>query len=480
MAGGDSKPGRDIDWVLQLAALPVLGAAVARLDWRRLNGFESSLLILGGGVVATLALQLVPLPPVVWTGLPGRELLVEGFDAAEITPDWAPLSMSPDATRQAAASLLPAAAVLVAALTLSHRERAALARLVVVVALVSMPVALAQNAGGTESPLRFYELSASSAVGFFVNANHYGAFTYSAIPLAAALMLATPLRRDDARLAALAVGSVTVTLLVLGLAVSQSRAALAIGIAVVLGIGPLVAAARRGSRDRPNGLVGVAAAAGLVLVLQVGMASVLSVLESAPADDARATIFTTTAAVAWNVFPAGTGFGTFVPVYTAHETVETILPNFVNAAHNDWLQIFLEGGVLGLFLAVAWLAWFVIATTWVWRAGTRDAPGLLARAASLTVAALAAHALVDFPLKTGAMMVVFAFACALIAATPIRAAGDEADRTGKKRSRKRSASSLARVDAGERRRGDGQARTGAARRGNGDSSASRGRPEGRT
>ena len=117
-------------------------------------------------------------------------------------------------------------------------------------------------------------------------------------------------------------------------------------------------------------------------------------------------------------WPLGSGMGTFVPVYGIFEQPEDVHLNFyVNHAHNDLLEVWLEAGVAGLAFIGAFVLWLLrrIYVLW-WRnasTGFRETDLLLARAASIAVLLLLMHSLVDYPLRTGAMMTLFAFVCAL-------------------------------------------------------------------
>ena len=124
--------------------------------------------------------------------------------------------------------------------------------------------------------------------------------------------------------------------------------------------------------------------------------------------------------------PFGSGLGTFVPVYATFERPEDTIPNsFANHAHNDFLELWLNTGVVGLALAgifVIWLGWRSFA---LWRnapaAGASELDWTLARSATLIVGLLLVHSLFDYPLRTGAMMAVMAFACALLIEPPLGA-----------------------------------------------------------
>ena len=53
---------------------------------------------------------------------------------------------------------------------------------------------------------------------------------------------------------------------------------------------------------------------------------------------------------------AGTGFGTFVPIYQSAESLESVVPQYINHAHNDYLELLLEGGAPAACLLFCFLA----------------------------------------------------------------------------------------------------------------------------
>ena len=99
---------------------------------------------------------------------------------------------------------------------------------------------------------------------------------------------------------------------------------------------------------------------------------------------------------------------------------------YVNRAHNDILEVWLETGVLGLALIGLFVIWLVRRSVEIWRSapasGASQLDWSLVRAATIVPVLIVAHSLVDFPLRTGAMMAVMAFACALLIEPPVGAA----------------------------------------------------------
>jgi hypothetical protein len=65
-----------------------------------------------------------------------------------------------------------------------------------------------------------------------------------------------------------------------------------------------------------------------------------------------------------------------------------------------------------MLLLALFLLWWMRRTVLIWRA---EEPDPFARAATIASAAIMAHSLVDYPLRTAAISVLFAVCCALMA-----------------------------------------------------------------
>ena len=150
-----------------------------------------------------------------------------------------------------------------------------------------------------------------------------------------------------------------------------------------------------------------------------GLGGTLTRFEAGQGPDIRGVLSQTTLETALKTLPLGTGLGSFVPVYAGVEKRETMLEGYANRAHNDLAELLLETGLLGAALLLAFLAWFVRRSWAVWRAGPAGGDphrAMLEKTATLVIALLLAHSLVDYPLRTTALGVIFAFFCAILAA----------------------------------------------------------------
>ena len=125
----------------------------------------------------------------------------------------------------------------------------------------------------------------------------------------------------------------------------------------------------------------------------------------------------------------GWGLGTFPTVYPKFRTFYTNF--FVNEAHNDYLQLLTEMGVLG-FLTMIWFFFIIIRQ--IRRKGHKwssDVSGAVTLACSLGVLGIVVHSFVDFNLQIPGNAALFYSFCAIIGAPPLL-----------QRSRKRKAASV--------------------------------------
>ena len=429
--GGATRSGFLSDVILALLAIPLLALGVWRLFDVDVTRQMRWALWFCVALVAVPLIQLIPLPGWLWTHLPHRELSAGSFSLIGKNVPWMPLSVSPEATWLSALSLLPPLSLFIGILLLGYRERRWLSLVFLFVGVVSAFLGLLQVAQGQASPLRFYQFTnPTEAVGFFANRNHFAALIYSVVLLTAAWAIhagvtaASAVKRKDFNAASILAALGWFTLLVVLLAaqaMARSRAGMALTMVALLGAFSLLFVDRQ--RERLNlaasRMLVVAVALALVLTMQFALYRILERFEPDPIQTARLTITPNTIKAATAYLPLGSGVGSFVPVYRLFEQPNGLFANtYVNRAHNDVAEASLESGALGLILVVWFGTWFVRRSIELWRS---EAPPLaeaidwsLARSAPIIIALLAAHSLVDYPLRTTAIMALAAFACALM------------------------------------------------------------------
>jgi hypothetical protein len=162
---------------------------------------------------------------------------------------------------------------------------------------------------------------------------------------------------------------------------------------------------------------------GAFLILQFASLGILQRLETDIADDLRWELTTATAGIAAKFQPFGSGIGTFDPIYRMFEEAERLRAVYANHAHNDYVELLLEGGVPAAILILAFFGWLAYSSLRVWRRPRSGHDSVidisLPRAATIGAVLICLHSAVDYPLRTTTLSTLFAFACAL-AIPPLR------------------------------------------------------------
>ncbi|HEU0100053.1 MAG TPA: O-antigen ligase family protein [Allosphingosinicella sp.] len=412
LLGGASAAGVAANAFLQLVGL---GLIVALL-WRRgpvmPDGARGPVWI-GAALLLVGLLSLIPLG--LGSGLPLRAEVVEGFRLIGMEPPPLAGSLAPPWSLTSLLHLLPAAAMFLLVLRLPNDERRMLPTVVLVVAGVSVVLGAFQLMGGPESPLRLYDITnKTSPVGFFANVNHEATLLLCALPLTAVIAGRMATRRSRSKRSGGAIISVSIAVFIIaGIAICGSGAGY--GLALPTAVASFLIY-RRTVAGRVGagwwGALGVLALMFAFVALQgpLGRENLEADLTTQPSS--RRVLASTTVEIIKDSFPIGTGLGTFSTVYRRYEDPSKVTKQFANHAHNDYVEAVLELGAAGVLLILAFLLWWGRRAYSAW---TRDFEGAaLARAGSVMVGIVLAHSIVDYPIRTAAIVAVFAFGCALM------------------------------------------------------------------
>lgn len=399
--------------MVELAALPLL--AIAGIHLQKWGTWREHKLILSllAGLIAMPMIQLIPLPPAVWTSLPGREQLTLALTLAGLPPGWSPLSMTPDRTWQFFLALIPPVAMFLAALMAPYELRRQLIYLAIGATVLSILIGALQIAGG--SHFNLWPASRGNDMnGLFANRNHHATLLLAVLPFAA-VMAGASLRRNSERgrtglwLAALFIG-----LVIVAIGVVRSRVGvILIGPSLVLSVLAAWVATRR---RRPGpAFFGLAAIVGLA-VAAVGVFALAPIMDRFDANaptEVRFENWPVVAEAAQTYLPVGSGLGSFDPVYRSVEPLERLDPTYFNQAHNEYLEIWLETGWMGMALVLVFLVWWGRRSWDCWRAPpSRESD--LQRAASIAILMVLLHSIVDYPLRTETIAVLFALFAAIL------------------------------------------------------------------
>lgn len=411
-AGGSSQESGAGVLALQLVSL----LALAWVAWQHMQGLARpwpwQWIALAVSVLAIPLLQLLPLPGALASMGEGRALLQADLATAGAPPATR-ASLDPAATRASLYALLPALAVFGLVLALPAHVHRRLGWWIAGLAMASLLLGILQLGAPQESVLNPYPQWRPAMNGFFANPNHQATMLVVAAVLAAGWLFhagAHPRGRESGRgrgvVGMVAAGAV-VMLAIGALPLTGSRAGVII---FILALAAVVASQHwrlRGRRSRRLLVAGSGVAAGL------GVLAAMRWMRVDAAEELRQPLRQATLEVAGAHAPLGSGAGTFVPVFEQATSGELLMPSYVNHAHNEYVQWLLEAGVL----ALPAMALAVIALVAATRALLRLPPPARAAGACALIAllAIAAHSLVDYPLRTQAMLTVAAALAGILA-----------------------------------------------------------------
>jgi O-antigen ligase len=405
---GGSPQGIWRNLILQLGGLALIGWAL--LAHRRSHPTSAGrfLLWLCGLWFVLVLVQLIPLPPQLWSLLPGRGPAVEGFALRGEPLPWLPLSLAPAQTMSTLPLLAVPLGVIAAVVVLgAYRSRWAVAALVLGTCLSVLLGAVQLSQGG---PYLYPNYNTERATGLFANSNHQATLLLATLPFLGALIGYQQKQgrsRQSAALGRIVIALGAVAVIVLGIILNGSLA----GIGLLLPVGLATAAVALPKAGKaPKLLVGLALL--LMLAATIALSLFTDAGSNATSAATRSDIYRITLAAIRDTFPVGTGLGTFQSYYRLYENPALVDSFFINHAHSDPLEWILETGVAGTLLLGALLLWWGTRALRLWRAAE---PDLMALAATIASGAILAHSLVDYPLRDAAIQAVFALSLAFMA-----------------------------------------------------------------
>jgi len=414
--GGGGSPAPVPEMLLQVLALLLLSAwalaartplpPAGQLAWG-----------LAGLAIALPLAQLIPLPPSVWSSMAGRETERAALALIGADTTWRPWSVSPARTLASLLALIVPLLMLLFTASLGRGGRSMLVAAVAGGGFLSLLAGAGQMAGGELSPLRFYVSDAGYLNGFQANHNSAADLLLIAMVALAASVREWSERRQkphqpDSRLFIVMGGTV---LLSLGVFLTASRAGVLLLPVAWTAVAILVRPWLR--LNRRSAVLAGAVALGLVAVVGVYLHSNHVFTRIAGRfnfeGEFRPQLWRDARYALAQYFPWGAGVGTFVPVFLAIERLEVVDPSIPNRAHNDLLELLMEGGIFGAMILAA--ALYLISRR-LWQS-LRDPPAGSAGQvwfSAATFAIIALHSQIDYPLRSISLASIAAVAVGLL------------------------------------------------------------------
>jgi len=386
---------------------------LTRADLRQYRG-----VLIGAAALVLLVLaHLIPLPPSIWTSLPGREIAADAAQAGGIAQPWRPLTLVPWRGWNTLYALIVPMAALVLAIRCTPRQREWIAYVILGLILLSALWAILQVAGGYRRALYLYRVTNDNLpTGLFANRNHFAAMLACAVPLMAVLVARYGRSQIYGSLrlwltAAAAAGGLLLLLM------TGSRAGLfvaLVALACIPWVYPSGSDAKTAKRRRQLIIAAGVVAVLLVIALAVYLsrAEALDRLRSTgESGEPRFETWGPIARLVADYLPWGSGAGSFVEVWRIHEPTHLLDGSYLNHAHSDWLEWPMEMGIPGILLLLVALG------AWIWRTirlarlrPRRDSGVVVGRAGAVVVLVLGLASLVDYPIRVPSVAAVLAVA----------------------------------------------------------------------
>jgi O-antigen ligase len=358
LTGGSSRSDVQSLAILQPVSVIALGISIYMLPKEKIIEFKIYFFALLS-LVILLIFQFSPIFSYLIEGIKIRELIGVIYSSAEITGLHGMVTVSPLLSAGSIFGLAAPLAIFFLGMQMNSVERGMLLPAIIALGLTSALLSILQAAGDPHGAFYTYRVTNNgTAVGFFANRNHQAVFLASLLPALAVFASSGGNDKDHRKIRpamCLLLGCVIVPLIL----VSGSRAGLFAGL---LGLGAAALlykpATTDGARRRISGKVNITyivAAFGILTL--VGATVMMSRAEGLQrlvgedsSEDARLQIWAPTFALANDMVPIGSGIGSFSNVYQTIEPDSQLTHYFINQAHNDWLDIYLTLGVVGVGL----------------------------------------------------------------------------------------------------------------------------------
>lgn len=358
------------------------------------------------------------------------------------------ISADPFATQVAALHFL-ALLLFLASLLVCLESAARLRRLTVVITVFGFAYAffaILQSVLSPDKIYGIYETQFASPFGSFVNRHNFAAYMEMAISVPLGLIFVGAVTKDKRLLYITAIALMGIALLLSG-----SRGGL---VALLAEIIVLIMLTSGGTRK--NVLVKAALALALVGAVIAGAffvggdTSLTRLTETAGTKDIttnRTHIWSVTLQVIANNLPFGAGIGAFGAAYTPFDSFNGL--ERVEQAHNDYLQVLADAGIVGAIIGAAFLFWLI-------RDGIRNSKTDnlyrrgIAVGAFAGIAAILVHSVFDFVLHTTAVSIMFLVLVGMLASSS-RKFEDDRETQHPQRYKPRRSGSISSISEAKRR-----------------------------
>lgn len=292
-------------------------------------------------------IQIMPLPPELWTNIPGHELRRQILNDHELASDWLTLSITPIATSYSALISLFVFSMFFALFNFDRDTIFRVLCVIMIMIVVSSLVGVVQFASDGRIFSFYNSTHRGSLIGFFSNKNHMG------LLIACGILIGHTLLKQYSfeRIKGLHLLSIFCFIQIILLAATSSRAGFVLGL-IACGF-CFYDYFEKSDRKFKIGLFLSLPVAAIVAAQFPVFRNLFRRIEDVQ-NDLRGEMIEWSRPLIDQYFLTGAGIGSFVDIFTVSEKLEWVGPSYVNHVHNDYLEFILEAGIFGAFLIFLW------------------------------------------------------------------------------------------------------------------------------
>lgn len=417
LVGGGGTPAELAELAVQLGCLGILlymalrgsGPSMSPVAIFSRDNFIGTLI---AALLLIFCAQLVPLPPSIWTALPGREAIVQNVEALGKPLPWLPLSIVPGRTLSSLLALIPPLVAYGWASGSGRSERNQVFVWLGAFLILSCLLQALQTSGHF---LPYSRTQLAATPGFHANRN-------AQADLIAIGMVVLALRPRPERVSYFYLQQwAGMILLLTAMILTGSRAGFAMAMVslAILTVRGIRDSSFRLS-DRKPLLAGAAAfvVGAVAIVYAIDNTMVRRTIDrfGGEADGRFEVIWPDAIYAMGQFFPFGSGIGTFIPAFQLYESRETLVRAIINRAHNDYFEIIIEAGLVGGLLIAALLLAIVTRCGTVIRNSEDVGARWRAWAFLISSVLIALHSIVDYPLRAMSIASLLAMMLGLVVA----------------------------------------------------------------
>lgn len=367
--------------------------------------YEKILIAVPAALIAYGLLQMVPLPRAVISALSPAAFRVYSYYSAG-TGGFVPLSL--DVYRTTNELLRETAFFVVFVIVMKNGREPGVPRrmmryLVVAGFCISM-LAIVQKATWNGGIYWFRKPAlGGSPFGPFVNRDHFAGFTEMIIPLGLGLALTERLKEKKILFVFMSV------IMAVALCLSLSRG----GIAALFAGVSLFSLLAGKDRVQKKGiwLVGLFVIMLITYLLYLGVHPIVERFYNTDITaEERLTVWAGTVRAIRDYWVAGSGPGTFLDLFPLYSPPG--IHSIYDHAHNDYLEFFLENGLVGTLLLITFAGLIILV---VWRKRLHGKNKILRIAVLSSVFSIAVHSMVDFNMHILSNVLLFACMLGMVA-----------------------------------------------------------------